>query len=518
MEQTSLEEMASILTQSESSPASKTEQLVLLSSFLAVDSSARATAIVQRITMPVLFACLHSDDSGQVRACCSVLKKLINAVDKDTFLADDLIVSGIKHKSSEVRLLCMAAARKTLSSDVACLALLESDTGPSLMQLLADEDLLCSQAAADFVSSAVQHDVCARYMFNADSPLLGELRRLLDASSTIRYRVLALVAKLCVASQDLLVLCSQAKMLSPLFDDLSTDDMLVRLNAIEVLGSLTASSHTVEHLILLGVVGQIADIIKTAGSNPLNQFILPGVFKFYGLMCDGGHASLPDLHKAHPEFLDNTLLLLAEKDSMLFLTLLCTIALVCCAKSGIRLVLGHELCTRAFSTVCRAITTGPSDAREQALVTMRVIFSAAEHAETDLNATEMAHAESMWYAPIASSSSVSPAQTVWAYAKDPSIKVRCAAFSLLAVFSRLPFGVRDLLLLPGFVEHLLDRATETEMSGWEAKYALVKAMAASSMVKESLDSVEYMQLRTYVRQGVVFVKGQVTAAVDDDYI
>ena len=519
MEQAALEEMSTILRSSDTSSARKAEQLVLLSSLLAVDTPARAASVLQVISLPVLFGCLHTEDSGQVKACCSVLKKLINTVDAGVVLGDTpLLVSGFQHKSSEVRLLCISAANKSLNSEVACLEVLESDLGVTMVRLLADEDLLCSQAASDFLSTAIGYDACSQLLFQVEGQLLKELIALLGTSSTVRYRVFAMIASLATKSEAMLSLCGNAGILVALFDDLATDDILVCLNAIEVLDTLVASAHTVAFLCDQGVVRQLATVVTTAESNPVNQFILPGVFKFYGLLCDSGHVDVCDLHRMYPEFLDSTLLLLAARDSMLFLTLMDTVALVCRSRGGMHLVLEHKSCGRAFDTLCHALTTGPSDARERALVAMRVVLGTAVSVGAGHGGASVACIESKWYSPIASSASVSPAQSVWSYGKDPSVRVRCAALNLLSVFIKLPFGIRDVLSLPGFLEYLLDRATEIERSGWEAKYTLIKEILASAAFTDRLDAADVMQLRTYVRQGAVFAKGQVSAAVDEDYI
>ena len=67
---------------------------------------------------------------------------------------------------------------------------------------------------------------------------------------------------------------------------------------------------------------------------------------------------------------------------------------------------------------------------------------------------------------------------------------------------------------PGFHEYLLDRSTETNKEGKEAKFEVVSALAEAPTSGEVFGRPYLLRLKEYVREGPFFVKVQSEVALE----
>ena len=67
---------------------------------------------------------------------------------------------------------------------------------------------------------------------------------------------------------------------------------------------------------------------------------------------------------------------------------------------------------------------------------------------------------------------------------------------------------------PSFMEFIVDRSTGKTKEAKDAKFALVGALVSTSTAATILGSRNYLQLRTYLREGAYYVAA--VAAVSTD--
>jgi hypothetical protein len=66
-----------------------------------------------------------------------------------------------------------------------------------------------------------------------------------------------------------------------------------------------------------------------------------------------------------------------------------------------------------------------------------------------------------------------------------------------------------------FLEHLLNRSTESEANGRRIKYEIVK-MLAESTTGDAFEAADVMKLRVYERQGAFYVPVETQVAMEND--
>ena len=71
--------------------------------------------------------------------------------------------------------------------------------------------------------------------------------------------------------------------LAGLFNDLKKDeDILVQLNAIEILSNMAETKHGFQYLTSLNILSQMDLRLNEVSSGPMSHFLMPGYIKFFG--------------------------------------------------------------------------------------------------------------------------------------------------------------------------------------------------------------------------------------------
>lgn len=68
---------------------------------------------------------------------------------------------------------------------------------------------------------------------------------------------------------------------------------------------------------------------------------------------------------------------------------------------------------------------------------------------------------------------------------------------------------------PGFIEFLLNRSTEKDKEGKEAKFSIIQSIVQNGEeAKSACGNVNYLKLRRYVNEGVFYVEPEANVAFD----
>jgi 26S proteasome non-ATPase regulatory subunit 5 len=100
-------------------------------------------------------------------------------------------------------------------------------------------------------------------------------------------------------------------------------------------------------------------------------------------------------------------------------------------------------------------------------------------------------------------------------AKQPFVDLRLAAYRYLLVLTRSPWALHAMNAEPGFLEFLLNRSTEKDREGKEAKFAIIQSICQNGEeAKLALGNVNYLKLRRYINEGVFYVEPEANVAFD----
>lgn len=87
---------------------------------------------------------------------------------------------------------------------------------------------------------------------------------------------LQFLVELCCFSEANLTAVASRGLLVPILAELQSDDILGQLNCLELLASLAATCHGLEHLQSSGTVEQVQQFLDNTDSNPLMGLLMPG--------------------------------------------------------------------------------------------------------------------------------------------------------------------------------------------------------------------------------------------------
>jgi 26S proteasome non-ATPase regulatory subunit 5 len=100
-------------------------------------------------------------------------------------------------------------------------------------------------------------------------------------------------------------------------------------------------------------------------------------------------------------------------------------------------------------------------------------------------------------------------------AKQPFVDLRLAAYRCLLELTRSSWSLHAMNNEPGFIEFLLNRSTEKDKEGKEAKFAIIHSICQNSEeAKLAIGNVNYLKLRRYINEGVFYVEREANVAFD----
>ena len=144
-----------------------------------------------------------------------------------------------------------------------------------ITQVLGDSSLECATLAAEIFLQVVRNpqelDVKRRQAF------LVDLEGLLSMSDIVRYRVYELAVKMALGSGDTFEFVQSSGLLQRLVKELDLDDVLVKMNCIELLATLMESSEGVQFLESEQVIRRLHAQLLSAQQDPFGSLIIPGV-------------------------------------------------------------------------------------------------------------------------------------------------------------------------------------------------------------------------------------------------
>lgn len=100
-------------------------------------------------------------------------------------------------------------------------------------------------------------------------------------------------------------------------------------------------------------------------------------------------------------------------------------------------------------------------------------------------------------------------------AKQPFVDLRLAAYRCLLELTRSPWALLAMNAEPGFIEFLLNRATEKDKDGKEAKFGIIQSICQSGdEAKAAIGNVNFLKLRRYLNEGVFYIEPEANVAFD----
>lgn len=473
-------------------------------------SSAFSAEVANSLPLAQLFSIL-SLSSGKteiIYRTCAVLDKIFSALPAPEVASyGQWIELGLQTSEESVRKTCLRVLNKH-SSDPAVKDLLTTPTMFHLVtQVVGDDSLECATIASNLLLKFLQTPPSLGV--SVREALVLDLEALTRKSDTVRYRVydLAVDATLQGGHQSF-DFVSSTGFLDSLVSELSGDDVLTKLNCIELLIKLLDSKEGAAFLESNQILSKLHSLLISAEQDPLGDVIIPGLLKFFGHVCLTESADMAVICERYPEFLRLIVQAIGSpSNTTLWGTSVDTLGAVGSSESGRKALLNIDADTKAaLHCLGEFIVSGHTDIRVRCLRAVSMILSCDEEIDNWEESISL-----QWFNTIHNT----PFQILMSIVKQPFQDLRVAGLKVLLVMASFEWGQRLFHSHAGFLEYLLDRTTEPDKEGKELKYEIVQSLVATGATAEEVfGNVDLLKLKRYEREGPFYSSVDTSVALE----
>ncbi|CAK9812771.1 26S proteasome non-ATPase regulatory subunit 5 [Anthophora quadrimaculata] len=230
-----------------------------------------------------LFTLLNSNEREVLEKVCGILERLFGILKSEEVYQrySTEISQLIDHPCSEVKKLALHEI-KCIASKPEKIHLVLSDVSllVSIINKIEDDDLGVAQSAMSIMCIIGKNLNGLQILYTGE--LLRSFARLLAKNDTISFRVYEVVVDVAKSSKEGLEASVQTGFLSSLISILDNEDILLQVNALEILTELAITEDGLRYLEQRGVLRHLVQKIDEADENPWFSLFVPGLMKFFG--------------------------------------------------------------------------------------------------------------------------------------------------------------------------------------------------------------------------------------------
>lgn len=334
-------------------------------------------------------------------------------------------------------------------------------------------------------------------------PLVEEMRVVSRKNDTVRFRIYDLVVALCCASEGMLAVCEESQLVQPFLDEASNSrDILVQLNALELLKTLVSVQHGRDYLQRQGTIQKLANSLNQATSDPLASLIVPGLMKFFGALA---HFQ-PGIMEEIANFTDSLFNLIDDPDLVLSVIAIETLSFISTGPGG-KAALSRQgsRMDGALRRIGFLLTNSNGEIR---IKTLHCVSELLRLPSDQLGDEALLSIVQGWFHQL----DPKPIALMTGITKQPFSELRLGALTVFLELSAQPWAQTLMSQQPGFLEFLLDRRSEPDKECLERKFEIVKSLCESA--SDSWSPHALAQMREHVREGPWFVRGQSSVAFE----
>jgi len=299
----------------------------------------------------------------------------------------------------------------------------------------------------------------------------------------------------------------------------SDTDILYLMNCLELLTALTQKSHTLTYLQnKTNVIDHYLRLLLSSNDeNSLYDLVKPGFIKFFGCYLRNyfvlleTNTSNNQQNQLLERFLPFLFDILLQSDPNAFIVIgLDTIGFIGKTLHGKEYMLSIAKFGDFIEKLVQMIRSSQSNIRIRSIGCLADLFHISTHDSTASNAPSLTE---QIYRLCNRVFSILP--ILVQIAKQPFVDLRLAAYRCFLELTRSPWALHAMNAEPGFLEFLLNRSTEKDKEGKEAKFAIIQSICQNGEeAKSALGNVNYLKLRRYVNEGAFYVEPEANVAFD----
>lgn len=232
----------------------------------------------------LLFLYLSSDSESIVSITCRVLSKMLNAFPfVELNKMSQQFELALQHTNEHVRLLCLNLLfRKMELGQVFHQIILQPTMFHLVTILIGDSSLKCSQMATKILERLLREDTsCSAVLSSSLSEgFLLDLKGLVsDRGDIVRFRVYEFLVKTCGIDDSLFSFVSCSGFIEGLIGELESQDVLLKLNCLELLQLLIEFPLGVGVVHSSDILRKLHTLLMERDNDPFASVFVPGMCK-----------------------------------------------------------------------------------------------------------------------------------------------------------------------------------------------------------------------------------------------
>ncbi|KAK6195800.1 hypothetical protein SNE40_001155 [Patella caerulea] len=449
-----------------------------------------------------LFAYLDTTNVEQQKLVCETIERLLSGLPPaeiyDNFKEE--IENGLSHPAPDVNCLCLTQLLRVAKTDPNRL-IGWLDILPKIISQLGNEILAVAKIAGDILTMLGKTRNGAISLYNHSM-----LKEVMEKNDIVRFRVYQIIIDICRLSQEGLQMSEESGLLKQLTNEIFKNDILLQLNAIEMLSDLAQVQHGLVYLDQAGVIVKLEELMKATETDALAGLLLPGLVKFFGGMCKH-HPK--EVCQKFPAFVNVVFNNLNSNDVGQKNVAIDTLGFLGSTVEGKQTLekLGNQM-DNGVRVLGSIIKDTKVEFQLRALDSLVSLLTLKEDEQTE----ELLSLTEKWFNTLMAD----PFQYIWSLCLRPFDEIRCSGYNVMRTLATLPWAQKIMNNLPGFTEFLLNRSTETSKEGRDSKYLVIQTLVNSPTTTEIFGRPYYVKLFEYYQQGAYFVRAQAEVAMEGD--
>ncbi|XP_044745627.1 26S proteasome non-ATPase regulatory subunit 5 [Coccinella septempunctata] len=455
---------------------------------------------VNLLELPLVFDCLNNTNTEQIDLACNILSFCLDnlSIEECSTKYGTPLERALSHPYPAVKLMVLKELERDIKNEDILIDLCKRfSLLESLVRCLGCEVLEVASRSSKILKLIGCSDIGIKKLTSSD--LINVFHEVISMNDIVRLRVFEVFVEIAKESKTNFQCLNSSGLISCFLNDLDSNDILLRMNVIEILSQLGKTEYGFEYLESHDVISKLGSILKSDDSIDL-QLCQPGILKFFGNI---GNCQPNRIIEQYSYVLKKMFENINSSDFSLVGVSLDTIGYIGSTTNGKCALDSMGIVENGMSLISSKLGTFPTEITVRALKCIENLLS------TDENNLRVQFISQKWFSALGPNAMTN---IILKYAKNPFFELRIAGLSVINSISNQIWGQEVIQDTPGLIEFLLDRNVETHKESKDLKYEIVKVLSESSV----LDSSTVKRLKNYVKEGAFYVQGVMEVAFEEN--
>ncbi|CAG8736611.1 13755_t:CDS:10, partial [Acaulospora morrowiae] len=429
----------------------------------------RTQVILSTIPFSAFFMLLGSINDVVTSSACKVLEKLLqpmNYADISSSGLKEYLAIGLRHDYPEVRILALRQVEKCLESEEFIQDFVKSPLFPDVLECLGFNNIPTSIRVTDFLVKLVNtSDYGLKALFGSES--IGILTKLSQGDETVKFRVFDLIVQISPSSPEAFQLCESSGALNAITSELDSDDLLIRLNAVETFSKIIQSHSGYSFLERSGIIRTLIDFLSQTEEDIVLILLKCAVLKFFGRLSEIETIDFSAMDNKYKIFsLIDAHLLINNMD--LKITSINIIGVIGHNPRGLYL-LYNCVSPNLLNDFMDLHNSSIGEVKLACLQTISCLIGASENPTPEIsNITEQIY------------QNPTPLATLITNAKTTIEELRIASFAVMQKIAIHSWGKIEMSNSKEFIDYIVNRTTEFSHKSCEWKFSIIQTLCSTS--------------------------------------